>query len=115
MGGFHRSGAKEEGVRTEERDYSDYTELEARGPRVGEVVAYRVMEIGEDYTPGISQYKEAKVVEVEGDQLTLEVIAGGRRRTGGKFELEDEPVMEDSTVRLRLGELIQPRLVKPVC
>jgi hypothetical protein len=94
-----------------QRDYDNLPGLAA--PAVGQVVAYKVIEMGEDYTPGVSQYKEARVVGLEGEQLELQLVSGAARRAGGKFELAEEETVEGA-VRLRLGDMIQPVLVTPV-
>jgi len=92
------------------RDYSSLTPLQGP-PGIGAVLAYRVMELGADYTPGMSQYKEGRVVQVSGQQVTLELQAGASTRVGGRFSMVEEEVEVERVVTLTLGELIQPLLV----
>ena len=96
---------------TLEKDYSSFPPLDAV-PGVGALVAYKVMELSVDYTPGVSAYKEGKVVGVEGEKLFIELLAGFVKRTGGRFELGKEELVEKN-VEHTMRELIEPVLVKP--
>lgn len=96
---------------TLEKDYSSFPPLDAV-PGVGALVAYKVMELSVDYTPGVSAYKEGKVVGVEGEKLFIELLAGFVKRTGGRFELGEEESVEKN-VEHTMRELIEPVLVKP--
>ena len=70
------------------------------------------MELGDDYTPGLSQYKEGKVMGVEGEEVTLELVRV-KKRVGGKFQLEEEE-QEDQVVQVRLQEMVQPLVIGQV-
>ena len=75
-----------------------------------DIVAYKVMELSADYTPGVSAYKEGKVLAVEGETLSIELVAGIIRRSG-RFELGEEEVVEKN-VEHNMRDLIEPVLVK---
>jgi len=109
---FSKDGSEKEvaGNGTVEKDYSSFPALVAV-PGVGAVVAYKVMELSVDYTPGVSSYKEGRVVAVEGDKLFMELLAGFVKRTGGRFELGEEEAVEKN-VEHTMKELIEPVLVK---
>ena len=94
-----------------EKDYSSFPTLEAV-PGVGAVIAYKVMELSVDYTPGVSAYKEGKVLGVEGENLFIELLAGFVKRSGGRFELGEEDTVEKN-VQHGMKELIEPVLLKP--
>ena len=109
---FAKDGSEKEVVNGKvEKDYSSFPPLEAV-PGVGAVVAYKVMELSVDYTPGVSAYKEGKVVGVEGEKLFIELLAGFVKRAGGRFELGEEEAVEKN-VEHTMRELIEPVLVKP--
>jgi len=108
---FSKDGSEASAVNSavKERDYSSFPPLSAV-PGVGAVVAYKVMELSADYTPGVSAYKEGKVLAVEGQKLSIELVAGIIRRSG-RFELGEEEVVEKN-VEHNMRDLIEPVLVK---
>ena len=107
---FSKDGSEASAVNSavKERDYSSFPPLSAV-PGVGAVVAYKVMELSADYTPGVSAYKEGKVLAVEGQKLSIELVAGIIRRSG-RFELGEEEVVKN--VEHNMRDLIEPVLVK---
>ena len=108
---FSKDGSEASAVNSavKEKDYSSFPPLSAV-PGVGAVVAFKVMELSADYTPGVSAYKEGKVLAVEGQKLSIELVAGIIRRSG-RFELGEEEVVEKN-VEHNMRDLIEPVLVK---
>ena len=68
----------------ENKDYSAYPAV-GRVPRVGEIIAFRVVELGEDYAPGVSEYKEGKVLEMYEGSVKFQLVNKGYNRKIGKF------------------------------
>ena len=98
------------GAVNKEKDYSSFPPL-VEVPGVGAVVAYKVMELSADYTPGVSSFKEGKIVGVDGQKLSIELLAGFVKRAGGRFELGEEEAVEKN-VEHSMQDLIEPVLVK---
>jgi len=98
------------GTTAKEKDYSSFPPLEAV-PGVGAMIAFKVMELSVDYTPGVSAFKEGKVLGVEGEKLFIELLAGFVKRSGGRFELGEEDTVEKN-VEHGMKELIEPVLLK---
>ncbi len=99
--------------RRQPQDYELLPPLEAM-PKLGERIAFKALEILEDYTPGLSGYKEAEVVEVEGASVTLWVKEAQRKE--GKFELlGDNDGAEDTLSFVKTyswSELVMPKLIR---
>jgi len=96
------------------KDYSAYHPVSESGPRVGDVIAFKILEMGENYTPEISDYKEGKVLECDGTKtVTFELIKVTKKKMGGKFEIEEEGQQEERIVTFNWIELIDPRLMFP--
>ncbi|KAJ9589824.1 hypothetical protein L9F63_027915, partial [Diploptera punctata] len=64
---------------TEDLDLSNYPKLSSI-PKQADVIAFKILKIGENYTPKISNYIMAKVVSVckSSFQMSLSVIAGDK-------------------------------------
>ena len=97
------------------KDYSAYHLVSGSGPRVGDIIAFKHVVMGENYAPEVSDYKEGKVVECDGtSSVTFEMLTSSSVRRAGRFELEDEQVeTEDKIQMFQWGDLIEPRLVFP--
>ena len=97
------------------KDYTVYHLVGAAGPRVGDVIAFKHVEMGANYTPEVSEYKEGKVVECEGmERVTFEMIKTRTVRRAGKFEIEEESVQQEDRIQTFMwADLIQPRLMFP--
>ena len=97
------------------KDYSAYHLVSGSGPRVGDIIAFKHVIMGENYAPEVSDYKEGKVVECDGTStVTFEMLTSSSVRRQGRFELEDEQVeTEDKIQMFQWGDLIEPRLVFP--
>ena len=98
------------------KDYTSYHLVSDSGPRVGDIIAFKHVEMGENYAPEVSEYKEGKVLECDGtNSVTFELVS--RRKSlkrAGKFELdEDQTVQEDKIQTFNWCDLIEPRLVFP--
>ncbi|KFU93454.1 Coilin, partial [Chaetura pelagica] len=111
-------------VEIPKRDYS-VLPLLAAPPQVGERIAFKRLELSENYTPGISDYKEAKIISWNADQkqIELEILssAGQVAKEPGKFdlvyqsadgaELIEYAVPQDTKITESWDALIEPRLI----
>merc|ERR1719397_411282 len=93
------------------RDYTSLLPATVNTVKPGVTMAFKLFELGEDYTPGVSDYKEATVVQSEGETVKLEMLIGSRRRPGGKFELDPEGADEEKVRSFAWSQLIEPKLV----
>ncbi|RMB95335.1 hypothetical protein DUI87_28322 [Hirundo rustica rustica] len=106
----------------------DYTVLPllAAPPQVGEIIAFKHLELTENYSPEISDYKEAKIISwnAEKKQIELEILstsAGQSAKEPGKFdlvyqsadgvELVEYAVPQDTKITESWDALIEPRLI----
>ncbi|KAL8593317.1 hypothetical protein ACOMHN_009970 [Nucella lapillus] len=99
-------------VLTPVREYSLFADLRT-SPKVGDLIAYKVLEMGEDYTPGISDYKEAEVWAYDASTQNVTVKLTQRRpqkKAVGKFDLPDESP-EEIEVTLELSSMFEPKLI----
>ena len=96
-------------VVVENKDYSTYPTAWDREPRVGDIIAFKVVELGEDYAPRVSEYKEGKVLELGDEKLKFKLVNNGYKRKNGKFEIDDIHVEE--TVTYKLMQLIDAKLL----
>lgn len=87
-------------------------------PNPGSRIAFRVLEIQPDYSPGLSEMKTAKVIGKEpGNKVILDIELQDdsplHRRTGGKFEIDDEtvPMQDSGTVSYVWSDLSRPVLI----
>lgn len=91
-------------------------------PRAGDKIAFKRLEIGDDYTPRLSNFIEAKVISFKEDskQLTMKVTSPkNNRRKEGKFELfyeNDEDIIidqpDDVIESVELSTLQEVKLLK---
>lgn len=96
-------------------------------PRVGDIIAYKILEMSENYTPVISDYKEVKVEKVfsaQNSPIGVNSVHGKLlwprtpiTRKGGRFEMvyeEDEKVepSDSSIVTLEWQTLCEPKRVE---
>ena len=101
-------------VAPEIKDYSVYHAVSGSGPRVGDIIAFKVLEMGENYTPEVSDFKEGKVLECEGtNTVTFELLKMSKKKKNGKFEIEEDQQQEEKIVTFNWSELIDPRLMFP--
>ncbi|XP_067128405.1 coilin-like isoform X2 [Centruroides vittatus] len=105
-------------ITTEKKDYQQYPIL--RGPpRVGDIVAFKVLELSSSYCPEISSYKEGKVLQHDQgtDNFVIEMFTPNATRTKGKFDLSDSETDEQASSKqqktdsVSWSEMIDPRLV----
>eukprot|EP00092_Neocalanus_flemingeri_P027967 GFUD01030364.1.p1 GENE.GFUD01030364.1~~GFUD01030364.1.p1 ORF type:complete len:579 (-),score=205.60 GFUD01030364.1:61-1797(-) len=98
----------------ENRDYTAYPAVSESGPRVGDVIAFKVVEMGDNYAPEVSEYKEGKVLECDGkNMVTFELIKVANKKRNGKFEIHDQEEQFEKVVTLSWSELIEPKLMFP--
>ncbi|XP_056144179.1 coilin isoform X2 [Lampris incognitus] len=105
------------------RNYSDLPLL-AAPPQVGQTIAFKLVELTENYTPEVSKYKEGKVVGFDpaSKQIELELLHTIQTFVvPGKFDLVyqnpdgservEYAVSRDSRVTEHWDSLLEPRLV----
>ncbi|XP_020375723.1 coilin [Rhincodon typus] len=106
------------------RDYSKLPLL-AAPPQVGERIAFKMLELSENYTPELSDYKEGRIVSYNANtqevELCVDSISTERSKEPGKFDLiyptksGDNMVEYAVTRRPQVTEswsaLIEPRLI----
>ncbi|XP_005056256.2 PREDICTED: coilin [Ficedula albicollis] len=112
-------------VEIPKRDYSALPLL-AAPPQVGERIAFKRLELTENYSPEVSDYKEAKIISwnAEKKQIELEILstsAGQFAKEPGKFdlvyqsadgeELIEYAVPQDTKITESWDALIEPRLI----
>lgn len=98
------------------KDYSVYHPVSEGGPRQGDIIAYKMVEISDNYTPELSEYKEGKVVDWDGKKkVTLELINKQIKKREGRFEVEGmtDDVGVGFVKEFSWDELIEPRLIFP--
>ncbi|XP_075025696.1 coilin isoform X1 [Calonectris borealis] len=112
-------------VEVPKRDYS-VLPLLAAPPQVGERIAFKRLELTENYSPEVSDYKEGKIISWNADkkQIELEILsssAGQFAKEPGKFdlvyqsadgaELIEYAVPQDTKITESWDALIEPRLI----
>jgi len=98
----------------ENKDYSAYHAVSDSGPRVGDVIAFKVVEMGENYAPEVSDFKEGKVLECDGtNTVTFELLKMSKKKKTGKFEIGEDADQEEKVQTFNWAELIEPRLMFP--
>jgi len=96
------------------KDYSVFHPVSGGGPRKGDIIAYKMVEISANYTPEVSEYKEGKVVEWDGKKkVTLELINKQIKKREGRFEVEGMTDDVNYVREFSWDELIEPRLIFP--
>jgi len=97
------------------KDYSAYHLVSDSGPRVGDIIAFKHVEMGENYTPEVSDYKEGKVIECDGTNwVTFEMLTQTKVKKNGKFEIDDDQTdLSDKVQTFNWSDLLEPRLVFP--
>ncbi|XP_010178365.1 PREDICTED: coilin, partial [Mesitornis unicolor] len=112
-------------VEVPKRDYS-VLPLLAAPPQVGERIAFKRLELTENYSPEVSDYKEGKIISWNADkkQIELEILSSSARQVAkepGKFdlvyqsadgaELIEYAVPQDTKIIESWDALIEPRLI----
>ncbi|XP_074870544.1 coilin [Carettochelys insculpta] len=110
-------------VEVPKRDYS-VLPLLAAPPQLGEKIAFKLLELTENYTPEVSDYKEGKIISWNADnkQVELEILSSSAViKEPGKFDLvyqsEDGAevieyaVSQDTKITESWDALIEPRLI----
>lgn len=105
------------------QDYSSMPLL-AAPPQVGQKIAFKLLELTENYTPEVSEYKEGKIVSFDPTtkQIELELLNSSRAPIEpGKFDLVyqnpdgsesvEYAVSRGSWVTERWESLLEPRLI----
>ncbi|XP_010008449.1 PREDICTED: coilin, partial [Nestor notabilis] len=112
-------------VEVPKRDYS-VLPLLAAPPQVGERIAFKRLELTENYCPEVSEYKEGRIISWNAakKQIELEILspsAGQHAKEPGKFdlvyqsadgaELIEYAVPQDTKITESWDALIEPRLI----
>ncbi|KAF1380129.1 hypothetical protein PFLUV_G00183300 [Perca fluviatilis] len=105
------------------RDYSSMPLL-AAPPQVGQKIAFKLLELTENYTPQVSEYKEGRIVsfDLTTKQIELELLNASQAPVEpGKFDLVyqnadgsesvEYAVSRGSRVTERWDSLLEPRLI----
>ncbi|XP_031675829.1 coilin [Oncorhynchus kisutch] len=105
------------------RDYSEMPLL-AAPPQDGQKIAFKLLELTENYTPEVSEYKEGKIIHFDHStkQIELELLSAYQAPVEpGKFDLVyqnadgsesvEYAVSRGSRVTERWDSLLEPRLV----
>uniref|UniRef100_G3NP00 Coilin p80 n=1 Tax=Gasterosteus aculeatus TaxID=69293 RepID=G3NP00_GASAC len=109
--------------RAPKKDYSCMPLL-AAPPQVGQKIAFKLLELTENYTPEVSQYKEGRIVtfDLTTKQIELQLLNGFQAPVEpGKFDLVyqnpdgsesvEYAVVRGSRVTERWDSLLEPRLI----
>ncbi|XP_039596128.1 coilin [Polypterus senegalus] len=109
-----------------EEPKKDYTSLPllAAPPQIGQRIAFKLLELTENYTPEVSDYKEGKIISYDQttSQVELEVLTSPAvSAEPGKFDLVyhtpdgaevvEYAVSRSSKITERWSSLIEPRLI----
>ncbi|XP_027726077.1 coilin [Vombatus ursinus] len=110
-------------VETPQKDYSLLPQL-AAPPRVGEKIAFKLLELTADYSPDVSSYKEGKIINYNPDaqEVDIEILSSlPVVKEPGKFDLVyqnengtevvEYAVSQDKRITICWKELIEPRLI----
>ncbi|XP_075759953.1 coilin isoform X2 [Pelodiscus sinensis] len=110
-------------VEVPKRDYS-VLPLLAAPPQLGEKIAFKLLELTENYTPEVSDYKEGKIISwnAENKQVELEILSSSAVvKEPGKFDLVyqsadgaeviEYAVSQDTKRTESWDALIEPRLI----
>ncbi|XP_029619043.1 coilin [Salmo trutta] len=105
------------------RDYSEMPLL-AAPPQDGQKIAFKLLELTENYTPEVSEYKEGKIIHFDHStkQIELELLSAYQAPVEpGKFDLVyqnadgsesvEYAVSRGSRVTERWDSLLEPRLI----
>ncbi|XP_053309074.1 coilin [Spea bombifrons] len=105
------------------RDYGSLPLL-AAPPQLGRVIAFKLLELSENYSPEVSDYKEGRVLSYDPltEQLKLEILSHPtKEKEPGKFDLVYEAedgtniveyaVPLDTKITQSWSALIEPRLI----
>ena len=96
------------------KGYSAYHAVSDSVPRVGDVIAFKIVEMGENYAPEVSDFKEGKVLECDGtNTVTFELLKMTKKKKTGKFEIGEDADQEEKFRIFNWAELIEPRLMFP--
>ncbi|XP_039199521.1 coilin isoform X1 [Crotalus tigris] len=110
-------------VEAPKKDYSTLPLL-AAPPQVGQKIAFKLLELTENYTPEVSDYKEGNLVSWNpvNKQLELEILSfSSVAKEPGKFDLVYQSEDGDETIEYAVSQdrkitqsweaLIEPRLI----
>ncbi|CAO3571053.1 unnamed protein product [Mortierella alpina] len=75
------------------RDFHALPKLEPLSLEIGNVIGYKTLELGADYNPIISDFKEAKVLKLFQGESSAEVQLARRFRTPVTLDEEGQPVL----------------------
>eukprot|EP00058_Branchiostoma_floridae_P009917 XP_002595405.1 hypothetical protein BRAFLDRAFT_119021 [Branchiostoma floridae] len=103
------------------KDYDAFPPLHGP-PRVGDRIAYKILEMSANYCPEISSYKEAVVTGYDpatGDlevEMVYDITAYKKQTEPGRFEMDldvgDQEDKPDNKVTVAVSALVEPKLVQ---
>ncbi|EFA12236.1 coilin [Tribolium castaneum] len=85
-------------------------------PRIGDVIAFKILRISENYTPEISSWIVGKVVNYKNKEVTFDITHGQDQCVNpqGKFCLEqEEPEEQSNEFKCLWQNVIEPRCIYP--
>ena len=86
-------------------------------PRINDLIAFKLLEMAEDYSPVISEFQEGVVRALDGTApesavLELEMLGGpSKMRRSGRFELGLDDTSDETIKEISWSRLIDPKLV----
>ncbi|XP_038613442.1 coilin isoform X2 [Tachyglossus aculeatus] len=111
-------------VEAPRRDYSVLPLLGSVPPQVGTKIAFKVLELTENYTPAVSSFKEGRIVSYNPDssEIDIEVLSSSPvAKEPGKFDLVyqnengtevvEYAVSQDQRITKRWEGILEPRLI----
>uniref|UniRef100_A0A6I8PHZ9 Coilin tudor domain-containing protein n=1 Tax=Ornithorhynchus anatinus TaxID=9258 RepID=A0A6I8PHZ9_ORNAN len=106
------------------RDYSVLPLLGSVPPQVGSRIAFKVLELTDNYTPAVSNFKEGRIISYNPDssELDIEILSSSpAAKEPGKFDLVyqnengtevvEYAVSQDKMITKRWEGILEPRLI----
>lgn len=96
--------------------YGDFPPL-SRFPLVGDIIAFKMLELTDSYCPEVSEYKEGRVVNINSstDVLEIDLMKEQRILRTGKFEnVYPDETLEPEVIKkvfVQWSALIEPKLL----
>ncbi|XP_044254207.1 coilin-like [Tribolium madens] len=85
-------------------------------PRIGDVVAFKILRISENYTPEVSSWIVGKVLSYKNKEVIFDILYGQNQclNPKGKFCLEpEEPQEQNNEFNYFWQNLFEPRIIFP--
>jgi len=96
-----------------EPDYTKLAPADAATIKVEDVIAFKRIEMSENYTPELSDYKHGKIVHRDDTLLTIQIVSSVKKKKAGRFELNpDEDIEEETVIQINVADLIDAKIIK---